>query len=67
MTAGFLTRFLKSLRHDSTPNTFIQLIDKLLKHPFIGNLTLPMTMDTYLKKKETQKAVSFYETALKAL
>ena len=40
-----------------------------MKHPFLGNLTLPMTMDTYshLSKENAKKAVSFYETALGSL
>jgi hypothetical protein len=42
-------------------------MEMLLKHPFLGDFTSPMTMDTYLSKENAKKAVSVYETALGSL
>jgi hypothetical protein len=42
-------------------------MEMLLKHPFLGEFTLPMTMDTYLSKENAKKAVSFFEAAMKSI
>lgn len=59
MTAGFLTRFLQTTPAGLNSKHIYQLMEMLRKHPFLGDFTLPITMDTYLSNENAKKPYHF--------